>query len=49
MTVLQNDPTDTSVFSTSPFKSYTGGEHILLTIILGAGASKGHGRIKLVF
>ena len=49
MSANQNDPKDLSSFSTTPMYAYTSGESVTITIVPGAGASQGSGRVKLIF
>ena len=49
MAATQNDPLTVSVYSSNPAYEYTTGTAITLTIVPGAGASAGSGKIQLFF
>ena len=49
MAASQNNPKTSDVYSTNPAYEYTTGTAITLTIVPGAGASAGSGKIQLFF
>ena len=49
MAATQNDPTTAGTYTTNPAHVYAAGSVITLTIVPGAGASAGSGKIQLFF